>query len=84
MSQTCERPFAEALITGYLDGILASNDRRRIRLHMQRCAVCRRLLRDLQELRDTLLSTRWYLPLPDSLPIPSTAAGYALPCRPCR
>lgn len=82
MSQKCERPFAEALITGYLDGVLAPSDRRRIRLHLRRCAVCRRLLLDLRELRDTLLTARRHSHLADSGPISSAGAGYAQLCRP--
>ncbi len=76
--------LTEALISGYLDEVICPNDRRRVQEHLQRCAGCRRLLRDLRELRDTLLTARRYLHLPGSVPISSAAAGYALPCRPCR
>lgn len=50
--------FAETLISGYLDGVIPPGDRRQVRSHLQRCAGCRRLLRDLRELRETLLATR--------------------------
>ncbi len=83
MSEKCGQ-LAGALISGYLDEVICPSDRRRVQEHLQRCAGCRRLLRDLRELRDTLLTARRYLHLPSSGPISSAAAGYALPCRPCR
>lgn len=83
MSEKCGQ-LPEALISGYLDEVVCPSDRRRVQEHLQRCGCCRRLLRDLRELRDTLLTARRYLHLPDSVPISSAGAGYALPCRPCR
>ncbi len=76
MSEKCGQ-FAEALISGYLDGVIGPSDRRRVRVHVQRCADCRGLLRDLREVRDTLLSTRRYLHLPGSLPAAIVGAGHA-------
>ena len=78
MSEKCGQ-FAEALISGYLDEVICPSDRRRVQEHLQRCAGCRRLLRDLRELRDTLLTAHQYMHLPDSVPVPSAGAGYALP-----
>ena len=77
MSEECGQ-LAEALISGYLDEVICPNDRRRVQEHLQRCAGCDRLLRDLRELRDTLLTARRYVHLRDSVPIPSAGAGYAL------
>lgn len=56
MSQDCGRPFAEALITGYLDGAISPNDGRRVHRHLQRCAACRRLLDDMRDIRIVMLS----------------------------
>ncbi len=75
MSEKCGQ-LAEALISGYLDEVICPSDRRRVQEHLQRCAGCHRLLRDLRELRDTLLTARRYVHLPDSVPVPG--AGYAL------
>lgn len=65
MSQNCGRPFAEPLITGYLDGVLSHGNCRRVRLHLRRCAACRRLLEDLRELRIIMMTTRWHPQHPD-------------------
>ncbi len=77
MSDTCGQ-FAEALISGYLDEVICPSDRRRVQEHLQRCAGCCRLLRDLRELRDSLLTARRYVHLPDSVPVSSAGAGIAL------
>ncbi len=77
MSDRCGQ-FAEALISGYLDEVICPSDRRRVQVHLQKCAGCRRLLRDLRELRDTLLTARRCVHLPDSVPVSSAGAGYAL------
>ena len=77
MSKRCGQ-FTEALISGYLDGVICPSGRRRVQVHLRRCAACRRLLRDLRELRDTLLTSRQYVHLPDSVLVSSVGAGYAL------
>ena len=82
MSEKCGR-FAEELISGYLDEVICPNDRWRVQQHLQRCAGCRRLLRDLRELRDILLTARRNFYLPDSLPISSSGLRRtALPAMP--
>ena len=83
MSEECGQ-LAEALISGYLDEVICRSDRWRVQEHLQRCSGCRRLLRDLRELRDTLLTARRYLHLPDLLPISSAGARIrvALPAMP--
>ena len=58
MGRKCGQ-FAEPLISGYLDGVLASGDWRRTRLHLRQCPDCRRLLGDLREIRTAMMSTRW-------------------------
>lgn len=61
MSQNCGRPFAEALISGYLDGVISQLNCRRIRLHLRRCAICRELFEDLRELRINMTTTAFHL-----------------------
>ncbi len=65
MSQKCGQ-FAETLISGYLDGVLGPSDRRWVKLHLLRCAVCRHLLEDLREIRNTMMTTCWHN-LPEDL-----------------
>ncbi len=77
MNERCGQ-FAEALISGYLDGVICASERRRVRVHLRRCAGCCRLLRDLRKLRAALLTTR-YVHVPDPVPVSSLEAGYALP-----
>lgn len=67
MSQNCGRPFAEALITGYLDGVVSQVDGLRIRLHLRRCLACRRLFEDLRELRTAMITLAFNRPSPSPL-----------------
>ncbi len=77
MNKRCGQ-FTEALISGYLDEVICSGHRRQVQVHLLGCASCRRLMRDLQELRDTLLSTRRHAHLSGSVPVSTAGAGYAL------
>lgn len=65
MQEKCERTFDEALLTGYLDGALTQADGQRVRLHLERCAECRRLTEELRELRETTMATQFELPADD-------------------
>jgi Putative zinc-finger len=61
----CRRRFDESLLSGYLDGALGQQDEQRVRLHLERCADCQKLVAELEELRDVTLSSRFELPPDD-------------------
>lgn len=62
----CGRRFAEELLSGYLDRALTQGDEQRVRLHLEDCAACRRLVGELEELRQAARATRFTQP-PDDL-----------------
>ena len=64
-NDTCGRTFDEALLTGYLDGVLTQADDQRVRLHLEECAECRRLIDEMRETREATMSTRFELPADD-------------------
>lgn len=65
MNETCGRSFDEALLTGYLDGVLTQADDQRVRLHLEECADCRRLIEEMRETREATMTTRFELPADD-------------------
>ena len=65
MSTTCGRSFDEALLTGYLDGVLTQADDQRVRLHLDECDDCRRLIDEMRETREATMTTRFELPTDD-------------------
>ncbi len=65
MNETCGRAFDEALLTGYLDGVLTQADDQRVQLHLEECTVCRRLIDEMRETREATMSTRFELPADD-------------------
>ena len=65
MTGNCQRPFDEALLTGYLDGVLTQEEEQRVRLHLEDCAVCRSLVDDLQEMREAAMTTQFNIPTDD-------------------
>ncbi len=65
MSKNCGRSFDEALLTGYLDGVLTQADDQRVRLHLEDCAGCRRLIDEMREAREATMTTRFELPTDD-------------------
>lgn len=65
MNETCGRAFDEELLTGYLDGVLTQADDQRVRLHLEECAVCSRLIDEMRETREATMSTRFELPTDD-------------------
>ena len=65
MSTNCGRSFDEALLTGYLDGVLTQADDQRVRLHLEDCAGCRRLIDEMSEAREATMTTRFELPTDD-------------------
>ena len=65
MKERCGRSFDEALLTGYLDGVLTQADDQRVRLHLEGCAECRRLIDEMRETREATMTTRFELPTDD-------------------
>lgn len=59
----CGRRFPEELLSGYLDGALNQHDEQRVRLHLEDCEVCRAEIRELSDIREVTMSTRF--PVPD-------------------
>ena len=68
MTTTCERPFDEELLSGYLDGALPQAAAQRVRLHLEDCGECRELHRQLLTLRQAAISTRFETPADDEWP----------------
>ena len=65
MNEKCGRTFDEALLTGHLDGALTQADDQRVRLHVEQCADCRRLIDEMRETREATMTTRFELPADD-------------------
>ena len=65
MSTNCGRTFDEALLTGYLDGALTQADEQRVRIHLEDCAECGRLIDEMGETREATMTTRFELPTDD-------------------
>lgn len=64
-NETCGRSFDEALLTGYLDGVLTQADDQRVRLHLEECAGCRGLIEEMRQTRRATLDTRFAVPAED-------------------
>ena len=65
MSEACNRPFDEALLTGYLDQALTQESEQRVRLHLEDCAECRSLVDDLAAMREVTMTTQFQVPTDD-------------------
>ncbi len=65
MSTGCDRSFEEALLTGYLDGMLTQGDRQRVAVHLEDCQICRRTVEQMRELREATMTTRFATPPDD-------------------
>lgn len=61
----CGRPFAEELLTGYVDGALTQSERQRVRIHLDDCPDCREVIDDLCTLRETAMTTDFVIPPDD-------------------
>ncbi len=76
-TKTCERPFDEQLVSGYLDGALPQATAQRVRLHLEDCGECRRLHREIGALRQTAITTRFAVPEDDEWPeLPRTRPSW--------
>jgi predicted anti-sigma-YlaC factor YlaD len=62
MTQGCPQGFERRLLSGFLDRELTQQDEQRVRLHAEACASCRRLLQELQTLREVTMGTQFEEP----------------------
>ena len=77
MSDTCERTFDEAMLSGYLDHALPQSKAQRIRIHLEDCSVCHALYEELAALRDAARSTTFQEPDDSEWPeLPQTGASH--------
>ena len=65
MTQSCPNAFNETLISGHIDGELTQADEQRVRLHIEACDHCRRLLDELTAMREAAMTTRFDVPADD-------------------
>ena len=65
MPERCARTFDEALLSGYVDGVLTQADEQRVRVHVEDCAACRRQVEEMQQLREVTMSSRFKVPADD-------------------
>ncbi len=73
---TCQRPFDEAMFTGYLDHMLSQAESQKIRIHLEDCPECRCLHDELALLRQTALATRFEAPADEAWPeLPKTTGS---------
>ncbi len=65
MSDRCNRPFDESLLSGYVDRALTQGDSQRVRVHLEDCASCRALVADIENLREVTMTTQFTVPQDD-------------------
>ena len=63
---SCGRSFAEALLSGYVDEVLTQGDEQRVRIHLEDCPACARLVQDMKENREVIMTTQFKTPADDS------------------
>ena len=56
-ADTCQH--IEELLTGYLDGELTQQESQRVAVHIEQCENCRQTWRQLQQLQEAILETRY-------------------------
>ena len=62
---SCGRSFAEDLLSGYVDEALTQGDEQRVRLHLEDCTGCARLVQDMKENREVTMTTQFKTPADD-------------------
>jgi anti-sigma factor RsiW len=62
MADRCPERFDETLISGYLDGELTQAAEQKVRVHVESCEHCRKVLGELRILRETTMSTEFHKP----------------------
>lgn len=65
MSDQVSTTFDEALLSGYLDGELSQAQAQRVRIHLEDDAKARALLKELRQMRQATMSTRFPVPSDD-------------------
>ncbi len=65
---SCARPFDEELLSGYLDGALPQAASQRVRVHLEDCGDCKRLLAEMKTLREAARSTHFEVPAESEWP----------------
>jgi len=58
----CGRRFDEALLSGWVDGMLTQEQRQMVELHLESCATCGAEVSALVAVRDAARGTRFALP----------------------
>lgn len=76
MTRSCERPFDESLLSGYLDHALTQSEAQKIRIHLEDCSECQSLYEELATLRQAARSTVFHEPDDAAWPeLPKTRFG---------
>lgn len=78
MTEPCGRRFDEALLSGYLDGVLTQGDAQRVRVHIEDCGDCRETVEELAMIRRTAMSTEFKVPEDDQWDERPRGAGSGL------
>jgi anti-sigma factor RsiW len=65
MSSPHNLDFDEALLSGFLDGVLTQQEAQRVRLHVEACPTCRQTLEQLSALREDTMTSRFTTPPDD-------------------
>lgn len=76
MTRSCERPFEESLLSGYLDHALTQSETQKIRVHLEDCSECWSLYEELAALREAARTTVFQEPRDSEWPeLPKTRFG---------
>ena len=65
MSSDHEHNFDEALLSGYLDGMLTQQDTQHVRLHLESCSSCNQTVSEMKALREVAMSSSFSTPPDD-------------------
>ena len=65
MNSDREHDFDEALLSGYLDGMLTQQDAQNVRLHLEKCSTCNQLVTEMKALREVTMTSTFSTPPDD-------------------
>lgn len=65
MSSQCRNDFDQALLSGYLDGVLTQQDSQGVRLHLESCTSCSHLVEELKTTREVTMTSTFATPPDD-------------------
>ena len=65
MNKDRRHDFDEALLTGYLDGMLNQSKEQLVSVHLEDCAECRAQLGEMERIREATMSTTFRSPADD-------------------